>query len=88
MHNARKILSGWFVVTVIMVLFIAASVHVWAHPDHEPATKGKGGFYLVGMGPGDPDLATIRAMKIVEEADLIICHKSLNEKFFRVLKKK
>lgn len=46
-------------------------------------------LYLVGMGPGDPDLATIRAIKTVEEADLIICQfKFLRERFSDVLNNK
>jgi len=46
------------------------------------------GLYLVGMGPGDSDMATIRAMKIVKEADLIIGHKGFEERFLDVLKNK
>lgn len=87
MHNKRKI-SGSRFVAIAMILFLAISVNLCTWLQCDAATKEKGSFYLVGMGPGDPDLATLRAMKIVEEADLIICHKSLNEKFFRVLKKK
>ncbi|OEU62748.1 MAG: hypothetical protein BA867_04485 [Desulfobacterales bacterium S5133MH16] len=88
MHSKRRTLFGWSMAVMMIILLLSVSVHVWAQIDSETATKGKRSFYLVGMGPGDPDLATVRAMKIVEEADLIICHKSLNENFFRVLKKK
>ncbi|MCI5143745.1 MAG: tetrapyrrole methylase, partial [Candidatus Electrothrix sp. ATG1] len=45
----------------------------------------KGKYYLVGMGPGDPDLATVRAMQVIKEADLIFSGKRLNEKFSEVL---
>ena len=37
-------------------------------------------FYLVGMGPGDPDLMTLRAVKVVEEADVIFCSRNWAEK--------
>ena len=78
MCNKKKNICRWpGLVLIISFLFI--SVHVWAQT--ESATKGKGSFYLVGMGPGDPDLTTIRAMKIVQKADLIICSESLAERF-------
>jgi precorrin-4/cobalt-precorrin-4 C11-methyltransferase len=36
-----------------------------------------GTVYIVGIGPGDPDLMTIRAKKIIDAADLIIYTGSL-----------
>jgi precorrin-2 C(20)-methyltransferase len=50
-----------------------------------PAPDKKGKFYLVGMGPGDPDLATVRAMEIIKKADIIFSGKKLNEKFVKEL---
>jgi precorrin-4 methylase len=50
-------------------------------PDSSSSKNGKGKFYLVGMGPGDPDLASLRALKVIEEADLIFAGKRLSEKF-------
>jgi precorrin-4 methylase len=46
---------------------------------------GQGKFYLVGMGPGDSDLATLRALKVIESADLIFAHQRLKDKFQDVL---
>lgn len=51
----------------------------------EPASEKNGKFYLVGMGPGDADLATLRALKVIEEADVIFAHKRLSEKFKEAL---
>src|SRR3989338_7142386 len=35
-------------------------------------TKAKGKVSLVGAGPGDPGLLTLKAKQLIEEADLII----------------
>lgn len=85
MCNKKKIICRWLgLVLIIPLLFI--SVHVWAQTESESAAiKGKGNFYLVGMGPGDPDLTTIRAIKIVQKADLIICSRSLEKKLTSAL---
>ncbi|MBR3645608.1 MAG: precorrin-2 C(20)-methyltransferase [Lachnospiraceae bacterium] len=33
----------------------------------------KGTLYAVGVGPGDPDLMTVKAIKTLEQADVIAC---------------
>jgi precorrin-4/cobalt-precorrin-4 C11-methyltransferase len=40
-------------------------------------TPKPGTVYIVGVGPGDPDLMTIRAKKIIDAADLIVYTGSL-----------
>ncbi len=33
----------------------------------------KGKFYGIGIGPGDPDLITMKAIKLLHEVDVIVC---------------
>jgi len=57
-------------------------------PEPRKARSSKGKFYLVGTGPGDADLATLRALKVMEKADLVFARKTLEEKFAPQLKGK
>ena len=56
--------------------------------DGYAAEKQPTQFYLVGVGPGDPDLMTLRAVKVIEEADVIFCSRSSSEKLAKYLEGK
>lgn len=47
----------------------------------------KGKVYLVGAGPGDPGLLTIKAKKVLEKADVIIYDYLANKRFLDFCKK-
>lgn len=83
----RKVPSRLFMVAV-SALVLSLLLQFVAQEQLEASTKGTGHFYLVGMGPGDPDLATFGAMRVVQEADLIICCQPLKERFSSALKDK
>lgn len=42
-------------------------------------TNSPGRFYGVGLGPGDPELTTLKAARIIREADVIAYHAGVNK---------
>ncbi len=54
-------------------------------PGQTSHQTGTGKFYLVGVGPGDPDLITLRGLAVIKSADLIFAHQRLKEKFKEAL---
>jgi precorrin-4/cobalt-precorrin-4 C11-methyltransferase len=66
---------------ILIVLVSVVSARIITRGDVMAATDKRAKFYLVGVGPGDPDLITLRGVRVIKEADLVFCSKSLKEKF-------
>lgn len=71
---SRRRLFAW--------LLLAAGCTLWNPRWMTCAAESQASrLYLVGVGPGDPDLITLRALEVIRKAQLIFCTDGIREKF-------
>ncbi|MBX3629805.1 MAG: siroheme synthase CysG [Nitrosomonas sp.] len=68
----EKALQGKFAELILAGKDQAAQDHLQQLLDNEKDDALEGEVYLVGAGPGNPDLLTFRAMRLMQQADVVV----------------
>jgi len=68
----EKLLQGRFTELILAGKDGAAQAYLLQSLQQEKDESPQGEVYLVGAGPGNPDLLTFRAMRLMQQADVVV----------------
>ena len=81
--NMIQLISRIFPLLLGMT-FICVFTGLYTYADEKESTS----FYFVGLGPGDVDLMTLRAVNVIEKADVVFCSEGWEAKLAEYLEDK
>jgi precorrin-4/cobalt-precorrin-4 C11-methyltransferase len=79
--KAIRFLTAHVPLQAVMAVLLLVTAALPAAAAAEEARKGA--LYLVGMGPGDGELVTLKAAKVLQEADCVFCFEYLKDEVTR-----
>jgi uroporphyrin-III C-methyltransferase / precorrin-2 dehydrogenase / sirohydrochlorin ferrochelatase len=81
------VLQGSFVERVLSGQEQAAREQLGALINDADATKNQGEVFLVGGGPGDPDLLTFRALRLMQQCDVCVYDKLVSPEVMELVRR-
>jgi uroporphyrin-III C-methyltransferase / precorrin-2 dehydrogenase / sirohydrochlorin ferrochelatase len=81
------VLQGSFVERVLSGQEQAAREQLAELIDDADATKNQGEVFLVGGGPGDPDLLTFRALRLMQQCDVCVYDKLVSPEVMELVRR-
>ncbi len=83
----EEILQGPFVERVLSGQEEAAKIYLQDTLKNSDATKKRGEVFLVGGGPGDPDLLTFRALRLMQQCDVCVYDKLVSPEVMELVRR-
>ena len=66
---------------ILLLGVVVMAVMAWVWPS-DAITLGRGQFYVIGTGPGGPQMATLQALDTIKRMDVIVAAKDRQAKLF------
>lgn len=83
----EKILQSPFAEMVLSGRDQDAQQYLIKSIENDPKNLPQGEVYLVGAGPGNPDLLTLRALQLMQQADVIVYDRLVSEKIMELTRR-
>ncbi len=85
--KTKRSFAEWFIETSIADKLELDIAFEQAINQFEDQYQAKGKVYLVGAGPGAPDLLTVKALKILQKADVVLHDALVGEDVLELIRK-